>query len=91
MTSSLERYLVLQLGDLPLAGCIVLQVIQHDLGVCQQGLGTLQVFPEPLLRLQVPLAHLDGQQKVGLWALLHSLFLSSPSLWLTLALIHRVP
>ena len=52
------RYLVLQLGDLPLAGGIVLQMVQHDLGICQEGLGALQVLPQTLLPLHVPLTYL---------------------------------
>lgn len=77
-TPALSRHLVLQLGDLPLAGGVVLQVVQHDLGICQQGLGALQVLPEPLLGLQVPLAHLGTWQELGLWPPPQSLFLSSP-------------
>lgn len=53
-------HLVLQLGDLPLAGRVVLQVVQHDLGVGQEGLGALEVLPQPLLRLDIPLADLEG-------------------------------
>jgi hypothetical protein len=44
-----KSYLILQLSNLPLAGGIVLQVIQHDLGICQQGLSALQIFPQPFL------------------------------------------
>lgn len=58
-------HLVLQLGDLPLAGRIVLQVVQHDLGVGQEGLGALQVLPQPLLRLDIPLADLEGGKEAG--------------------------
>jgi len=46
-------YLVLELGDLPLTGRVVLHVVQHDLGIGQQGLGPLQVLTQPLLRLNV--------------------------------------
>ena len=53
-------YLILELGDLPLARCIVLYVVQHDLGVSQQSLGSLQVLPQTLLSLYVTTSHLEN-------------------------------
>lgn len=69
-------YLVLELGDLPLAGCVVLHVVQHDLGVSQQSLGSLQVLPQTLLCLNVAMSHLGSRQRLGkvagqTWNLLH--------------------
>lgn len=57
-------YLVLELGDLPLAGCVVLDVVQHDLGVSQQSFGSFQVFPQTLLSLYVTTSHLGNRYKV---------------------------
>lgn len=56
-------HLVLELGDLPLAGRVVLQVVQHDLRVGQQRLRPLQVAAQALLRLEVPLVGLQGEGK----------------------------
>lgn len=55
-------YLVLELGDLPLAGRIVLNVVQHDLGVSQQRFGSFEVFPQTLLSLYVAASHLENVQ-----------------------------
>lgn len=60
-TVSSWLYLILELGDLPLAGCIVLYVVQHDLGVGQQSLGSLQVLPQTLLSLYVATSHLQNR------------------------------
>lgn len=58
-------YLILELGNLPLAGCIVLYVVQHDLGISQQSLGSLQVLPQTLLGLYVTTSHLENRVEVG--------------------------
>lgn len=54
-------YLIFELSDLPLAGGITLQVVQHNLCISQKDFGSLQVFPEPLLCLHIPLAHLNDK------------------------------
>lgn len=58
-----RSYLVFELSDLPLAGRVVLYVVQHDLSVRQQGFGSLQVFPQALLRLNVAASHLTSRVK----------------------------
>lgn len=54
-------YLIFELGDLPLAGGVALQMVQHNLCISQEDFGSLQVFLEPLLRLHIPLAHLNDE------------------------------
>ena len=54
-------YLIFELGDLPLAGGVTLQVVQHNLCISQKDFGPPQVFLQPLLRLHIPLAHLNGK------------------------------
>lgn len=52
-------YLIFQLGNLPLVRCVALQVVQHNLSISQKDFGPLQIFPQPLLRLHIPLANLN--------------------------------
>lgn len=52
-------YLIFQLGNLPLARCVALQVVQHNLSISQKDFGPLQIFLQPLLRLHIPLANLN--------------------------------
>lgn len=52
-------YLIFQLDNLPLARCIALQVVQHNLSISQKDFGPLQIFLQPLLRLHIPLANLN--------------------------------
>lgn len=52
-------YLIFQLGNLPLARCVALQVVQHNLSIGKEDFGPLQIFPQPLFRLHIPLAHLN--------------------------------
>lgn len=54
-------YLIFELGDLSLAGGVTLQVVQHNLCICQQDFGSLQVFLQPLLCLHILLAHLKDK------------------------------
>lgn len=54
-------YLIFELSDLPLAWSIALQVVQHNLSISQKDFGSLQVFLQPLLRLNVPLVDLEWQ------------------------------
>lgn len=54
-------YLIFELGDLPLAGGITLQVVQHNLCISQKDFGSLQIFLQPLLRVHIPLAHLNDK------------------------------
>lgn len=56
-------YLILELSNLPLTGCVVLYVVQHDLSVGQQSLGSLQVLPQTLLSLYVTTSHLNIMSK----------------------------
>lgn len=51
-------YLILELSNLPLAGSIVLYMVQHYLGISQQSLGSFQVLPQTLLSFYVPASHL---------------------------------
>lgn len=51
-------YLILELSNLPLAGSIVLYMVQHYLGISQQSLGSFQVLPQTLLGFYVPASHL---------------------------------
>lgn len=53
-----RSHLVFQLGNLPLARCIVLKMVQHDLGISQKGFGALQVFPEALFSFYISVANL---------------------------------
>lgn len=57
-------YLIFELGDLPLAGGVTLQVFQHYLRISQEDFCSLQVFLQPLLGLHIPLAHLNDKQTV---------------------------
>lgn len=52
-------YLIFQLGNLPLAWCVALQMVQHYLSISQKDFGPLQIFLQPLLRLHIPLANLN--------------------------------
>lgn len=61
---SWETDLVLELSDLSLAGSIVLQVIQHDLGISQQGLCALQILPQTFLCLHISMTHLKTPKMV---------------------------
>lgn len=56
-----EAYLIFELGDLPLAGGITLQVVQHNLCISQKDFGPLQVFLQPLLCFHISLAHLNDK------------------------------
>lgn len=58
---SREAYLIFQLGNLPLAGGVTFQVVEHNLCISQKDFGPLQVFLQPLLCLHIPLAHLNDK------------------------------
>lgn len=52
-------YLIFELGNLPLARRVALQVVQHNLSISQKDFGPLQIFLQPLLSLHIPLANLN--------------------------------
>lgn len=52
-------HLIFELGDLPLARGVALQVVQHNLRVRQKDFGPLQILLQPLLSLHIPLANLS--------------------------------
>lgn len=70
-------HLIFELGNLPLARGVALQVVQHNLRICQEDFGPLQIFLQPLLSLHIPLANLNDtpasldlfQDRWHMWAL----------------------
>lgn len=52
-------HLIFELGNLPLARGVALQVVQHNLRIRQKDFGPLQIFLQLLLSLHIPLANLN--------------------------------